>query len=398
MIIIKNGGKVMENFNFTNRTKIIFGKGEENNIGKHLQGNVKKVLIHYGGGYLEESRILNRITKSLMDYQIDYVTLDGVVPNPRLSLVNKGRKICRDENVDFILAVGGGSAIDSSKAIAMAAEYDGDVWDFYVGKEEPKKALRVGVVLTIPGAGSEMSESSIITNEANNLKYGVDSPVIVPEISVLNPELCMTLPSHLVASGIADILAHLFERYFTTTETSIANDYLLEGAMRAVIDIGIKIMTEPTNYDYYAELMWLATMAHNGSLDRGRTSDWGSHRIEHEISALYDIIHGKGMAIVFPAWMEYVKKENLDRFSRLAIEVFRVDNKNFSKLELANMAIEETKLFFEKLGLNLSLTAAKIPTDKFEDMADKALGKSKFIGRFKKLNKEDIINILQLAK
>ncbi len=388
----------MENFNFANRTKIIFGKGEENNIGKHLQGNVKKVLIHYGGGYLEESGILNRIIKSLMDYQIDYITLDGVVPNPRLSLVNKGRNICRNENVDFILAVGGGSAIDSSKAIAMAAEYDGDVWDFYVGKEEPKKALRVGVVLTIPGAGSEMSESSIITNEVNNLKYGVDSPVIVPEISVLNPELCMTLPSHLVASGIADILSHLFERYFTTTETSIANDYLLEGAMRAIIDIGIKIMTEPKNYDYYAELMWLATMAHNGSLDRGRTSDWGSHRIEHEISALYDIIHGKGMAIVFPAWMEYVKKENLDRFSRLAIEVFRVDNNNFSKLELANMAIEETKLFFEKLGLNLSLTAAKIPTDKFEAMADKALGKSEFIGRFKKLNKEDIINILQLAR
>ena len=228
----------MENFNFANRTKVIFGKGEENNIGKHLQGNVKKVLIHYGGGYLEESGILNRIIKSLMDYQIDYITLDGVVPNPRLSLVNKGRNICRNENVDFILAVGGGSAIDSSKAIAMAAEYDGDVWDFYVGKEEPKKALRVGVVLTIPGAGSEMSESSIITNEVNNLKYGVDSPVIVPEISVLNPELCMTLPSHLVASGIADILSHLFERYFTTTETSIANDYLLEGAMRAIIDIG----------------------------------------------------------------------------------------------------------------------------------------------------------------
>lgn len=388
----------MENFNFTNKTKIIFGKGEESNIGRHLQGNVKKVLIHYGGEYLEKSGILDRITKSLMDSQIDYVTLDGVVPNPRLSLVNKGKGICRDENVDFILAVGGGSAIDSSKAIAMAAEYDGDVWDFFTGREEPKKALRVGVVLTIPGAGSEMSESSIITNEANNLKYGVDSPVIVPEISVLNPELCMTLPSNLLASGVADILSHLFERYFTTTETSIANDYLLEGAMRAVIDIGIKIMTEPKNYDYYAELMWLATMAHNGSLDRGRTSDWGSHRIEHEISALYDITHGKGMAIVFPAWMEYVKEENLDRFSRLATEVFKVDNDSFSKLELADMAIEGTKVFFEKLGLNLSLTASQIPTDKFEDMADKALGKSEFIGRFKKLNKEDIINILQLAK
>ena len=388
----------MDNFNFINKTKIVFGKGEESNIGKYLQGHAKKVLIHYGGGYLEESGILDRIIQSLEGSKIDYITLDGVVPNPRLSLVYRGREICRDEKVDFVLAVGGGSAIDSSKAIAMAAEYDGDVWDFFTGMEEPQKALKVGVVLTIPGAGSEMSESSIITNEVDNLKYGVDSPVIVPEISILNPELCMTLPSNLIASGVADILSHLFERYFTTTKTSIVNDYLLEGAMRAVLDIGRKIMGDPKNYNYYAELMWSATMAHNGSLDRGRTSDWGSHRIEHEISALYDITHGKGMAIVFPAWMEYVKNENLDRFSRLATEVFKISSHSFTKLELADQAIEETRRYFKELGLELSLTSAKVPTDKFADMADKALGKSKFIGRFKRLNREDIISILQLAK
>lgn len=386
----------MENFVFKSGTRIVFGKNAENTAGEYIAKYSRKVLIHYGGDYLKEFGILDRIIKSLEKNGIDYVVLDGVVPNPRLSLVYEGIKICKEENIDFVLAIGGGSAIDSSKAIALGAKYDGDVWDFYSGKATPKSALKVGTVLTIPGSGSEMSESSIITNEEKDLKCGIDCELIVPEFSILNPEMCYTIPPYLMSCGIADILSHLFERYFTTTKSSVLSDHLLEGAMKAVLEVGPKIKKDPKNYDYCSEIMWLATVSHNGMLDAGRVSDWGSHRIEHEISALYDITHGAGMAIVFPAWMKYVKNENMERFEQLATRVFGVPNGE-DKQAIVDSGIARLEEFFKSLGLKTTLTEAGVPVDRFEEMALKAIGNSEFVGRFKQLKKDDIVEILKLA-
>lgn len=386
----------MENFVFKSGTRIVFGKNSENTVGEYIAKYSRKVLIHYGGDYLKEFGILDRIIKSLEKNGIEYVVLDGVVPNPRLSLVYEGIKICKEENIDFVLAIGGGSAIDSSKAIALGAKYDGDVWDFYSGKATPKSALKVGTVLTIPGSGSEMSESSIITNEEKNLKCGIDCELIVPEFSILNPEMCYTIPPYLMSCGIADILSHLFERYFTTTKSSVLSDHLLEGAMKAVLEVGPKIKKDPKNYDYCSEIMWLATVSHNGMLDAGRVSDWGSHRIEHEISALYDITHGAGMAIVFPAWMKYVKNENMERFEQLATRVFGVPNGE-DKQAIVDIGIARLEGFFKSLGLKTTLTEAGVPVDRFEEMALKAIGGSEFVGRFKQLKKDDIVEILKLA-
>ncbi|GAA0180402.1 iron-containing alcohol dehydrogenase [Clostridium sediminicola] len=386
----------MENFTFKSATKIIFGKDAENTVGEHVIKHSRKVLIHYGGDYLKEFGILDRIIKSLEKNGVECVVLDGVVPNPRLSLVYKGIEICKKENIDFVLAIGGGSAIDSSKAIALGTKYDGDVWDFYSGKATPKEALKVGTILTIPGSGSEMSESSIITNEEKNLKCGIDCELIVPEFSILNPEMCYTIPPYFMSCGIADILSHLFERYFTPTKSSVLSDYLLEGAMKAILEVGPKMKKEPKNYDNCAEIMWLATVSHNGMLDAGRITDWASHRIEHEISALYDITHGAGMAIIFPAWMKYVKNVNIDRFVQLATRVFGVENENNKEIvvEKGIACLEE---FFKSLGLKITLTEAGIPVDRFEEMEIKAIGNSDHIGNFKQLKKGDIVEILKLA-
>lgn len=386
----------MQNFECKLGTRVVFGKGRENEVGKYVARCSKKVLIHYGGDYLKEYGILDRITKSLEEENIGYVILDGVVPNPRLSLVKEGIKICREQDIDFILAIGGGSAIDSSKAIALGTMYDGDVWDFYTGEATPKEALKVGVVLTIPGSGSEMSESSIITNEKENLKYGIDTEVIVPEFAILNPEMCYTIPPYLLSCGIADTLTHLFERYFTPTKNVVITDYLIEGAMKALIEIGPKLKKDPKNYDYCAEFMWIATIAHNGTMDVGRASDWGSHRIEHEISALYDVTHGGGMAIIYPAWMKYVKNQDVDRFNQLATRVFGVTNSD--KEETADLGIQKVEEFFRILGLKTTLTEADIPLDRFEEMAKKAVGEAGSIGRFKKLDVKDIIEVLNIAK
>lgn len=388
----------MLDFQYKSATKIVFGKGKENEVGKHLKEHGSKILLHHPGGVLEELGVIERVKKSLSENNIEYVELSGVVPNPRLSLVYEGIDICKKENIDMILAVGGGSAIDSSKAIAMGAVYDGDVWDFFAGKSEPKEALKIATILTIPGSGSEMSESSIISNEELKLKSGVDSPVIVPEFSILNPEMCQTIPKRLLAAGIADILSHLLERYFTPTKGLYLSDYLLEGAMKSIMEVGPKLLEDPKNYDLCSEFMWTATVSHNGILDTGRASDWGSHRIEHEISAFYDVTHGAGMAIIFPAWMKYVMNKDIERFARMATNVFDIEKTNKSSEELAKEGISAMEEFFKSLGLSTSLIESEIPCDRFEEMAAKAVGSAGHVGRFMEITKDDIVNILELAK
>lgn len=389
----------MENFNFKSSTRLVFGKDTHEETGKYVKEYSKKILVHYegDGALIKKLGIYDKVIKSLEENGIEYVTLGGVVPNPRLSLVYEGIKICKENGIDFILAIGGGSVIDSAKAISLGTAYEGDVWDFFTGKNEPKDSMKVGVVLTIPGSGSEMSESSIISNEELSMKCVCDTEKNFPVFSILDPQVCFTIPPYLMACGVTDIMSHLMERYFSQAENTELSDALLEAAMRTVVEFGPKIMAEPKNYNNTAQIMWSATVAHNGMIACGRIADWSSHRIEHEISAIYDITHGAGMAIVFPAWMKYVNEENLAVFENFAVKVFGVE-KSENKKETALKGIAKLEEFFKSLGLKTSLSESGIGEENFEIMAEKALGGSETLGRFKKLTKEDIVNILKISK
>jgi len=298
----------MNNFTFYSPTYFVFGKDQENEAGKYVRrfgGN--KVLIHYGGGSVVRSGLLDRVKASLQKEGIGFVELGGVKPNPRSGLVYEGIDLCRKEKIDFILAVGGGSTIDSAKAIAAGVVYDGDFWDFYQGKAVTK-ALPIGTILTISAAGSEGSPDTVITHENGMFKRGASGEALRPAFSILNPALTQTLPPYQIACGITDIMAHLFERYFTTTEEVEVTDRMIEGLLLTMIKEAPRVIRDPNNYQAQANIMWAGMMAHNNSCGVGRTQDWASHNIEHELSALYDCAHGAGLAVVFPAWMTYNMK------------------------------------------------------------------------------------------
>lgn len=386
----------MENFNFKNTTKIIFGKNSWENLEENIK-NFKKILIHYenDGQLIKKLGIYDKVIETLKKNRINFIELGKVIPNPDISLVYEGIDICKENKVDFILAIGGGSVIDSAKAISLGAVYDGDVWDFFKGVGTPKNSLGIGTILTIPGSGSEMSESTIINDNKRNLKCVCDSEYNFPIFSILNPEVCYTIPHHLMACGVADIISHMMERYFSQSKDVALTDMLLESAMRAIIEFGPKVLENPKDYNNCSQIMWGATIAHNGMISSGKIADWSSHRIEHEISALYNLTHGAGMAIIFPAWMKYVKNENINIFAQFAKNVFYIKEDNKEKAaELGIQALEE---FFLSLNLKIHLADYNINSENFEIMAEKALGSSETLGRFKKLNKTDIINILSLS-
>lgn len=387
----------MENFNFKNTTKIIFGKNALENLDENLK-NYKKILLHYegDGALIKKLGIYEEVTKILKEKNIDFMELGGVIPNPDISLVYEGIKICKNENIDFILAIGGGSVIDSGKAISLGAVYEDDIWDFFTGKTEPKRTLGLGTILTIPGSGSEMSESAIVSHNKKNLKCVCDSEYNFPVFSILNPEVCYTIPKHLMACGVADIISHMMERYFSKSENVQLNNGLLESAMRIIIEFGPKILENPKDYNNCAQIMWGATIAHNGMIGAGKIADWSSHRIEHEISALYGITHGAGMAIIFPRWMEYVQGENIELFGQFARNVFGINENDNEKA--SGMGINALKNFFKNLGLKTKLSEYGIDNKNFEIMSEKALGGSETLGKLKSLNKNDIVNILELSK
>ena len=342
--------------------------------------------------------LYDRVVKSLKDAGLSIIELPGVKPNPRLSLVREGIEICRKQNIDFVLAVGGGSSIDSAKAIAMGTLYDGDVWDIFIGKHTPTKALPVGTVLTIPAAGSEASTASVITNEDGWYKIGFNSEIIYPRFSILNPELAFTVPKYQAACGAADIMAHLMERYFTKTKNVELTDRMIEAVMKTIINNIPKVLKEPRNYDAWAEIMWGGTIAHNNLLNTGRTGDWGSHAIEHEISAIYDVPHGAGLAVVFPAWMKYVYKTDLERFCQFAARVWNVDQSFFSPEDTVIEGISRFESFLSSIGLPVTLKQLGVTSDRLEEMADKATGGDRYtIGEFVRLKKSDVLNILNLA-
>lgn len=388
----------MENFVFSNPTKIIFGRGTEQRAGKETAAYSRKILLHYGAGSIKTSGLYDRVIASLKENNLEIVELAGVKANPVLSMVYEGIKICREQNIRFILAVGGGSVIDSAKAIAAGVVYEGDVWDFFNGKANVSKALPLGTILTIPAAGSEASTGSVITREDGMLKRAFNSVHVYPRFSILNPELAYTLPKYQVACGAVDIMAHLLERYFTNSHPVELTDRLIEGALKTMINYAPLVLDQPENYNAWAEFMWTGTVAHNNLLNTGRESDWGSHEIEHEISALYDLAHGAGLAMVFPAWMNYVYKHDVNRFVQFAVRVWNVENDYFDPEKIALEGIKRLDAFWQSLGLHTRISTAGIDNSRFEEMAAKCTNSGqKTVSNFVKLNQQDVLNIYKLA-
>lgn len=387
----------MKSFYYYNPTKLSFGRDSVDRLSKLLGDHHKNILLHYGGGSIKRSGLHERIMNILQEKDIEVFELSGVEPNPRLSLVKEGIQLCKTNEITFILAVGGGSVIDSAKAIAIGTLYDGDVWDFFMGKAKVRETLPVGVILTIPATGSESSPSTVVTKEDEALKKGVDSNLIRPEFAILSPELTLTLPDSLTFAGITDIISHVFERYFTQEENVELTDRLCEGVFKTAINNAYKLKENPSDFHARSEIMLSGTIAHSDILGIGRSEDWGSHRIGHEITALYGTRHGVTLSIIMPAWMKYVYKENPDRFLRFAVEVFGVSAQRKSSEEVALEGIVEFEKFLKDINMPLKLSEIGIGTDQFELMAKKCTNGGS-VGRFKELNEEDVINILNLAK
>jgi alcohol dehydrogenase YqhD (iron-dependent ADH family) len=388
----------MENFDFCNPTRILFGRGMEAEVGAQVARRSRRILLHFGGGTIRTTGLYDRVVASLSAAGVEWVELGGVRPNPRLSLVREGIALCRTHGLDFVLAVGGGSVIDSAKAIAMGVANDGDVWDFFAGTRQPTAALPVATVLTIPAAGSESSTSAVITNEDGWIKRGFNSELLYPVFSILNPELAFTLPAFQVACGAADILAHLMERYFTNARHVGFTDRLIEATMKTVIAQAPKVLAAPTDYDAWAELMWAGTIAHNNLLDTGRIGDWGSHDIEHEISGIYDVAHGAGLAVVFPAWMKHVLDHDLDRFVQWSVRVWNVEYDGFDREAVARAGIARLEAFFRSIGLGTTLGALGVGTDRIDEMARKATSNgATTVGQFVRLDTAGVAAVLRLA-
>jgi alcohol dehydrogenase len=390
---------IMNNFAFYSPTYFVFGKDEESKTGKLVKRfGGSKVLIHYGGGSVVRSGLLDSVKASLKEEGIEYVELGGVKPNPRSGLVYEGIDLCRKEKVDFVLAVGGGSAIDSSKAIAAGTVYDGDFWDYYQGKPVDK-ALPIGTILTIAAAGSEGSPDSVITNENGMYKRGASGEAFRPAFSILNPALTQTLPAYQTACGVTDIMAHLFERYFTTTEEVETTDRMIEGLLLAMVHEAPRVIEDPNNYQARANIMWAGMMAHNNSVGVGRAQDWASHDIEHELSAVYDCAHGAGLAVVFPAWMTHNMKHDINRFAQLAVRVWGCQMDFAHPENTAKAGIAALKQFLKSMGMPLSFAELGAREEDIEKMAHTACygnGRKGAVGGFVKLHENDVANIYRL--
>ena len=390
----------MNNFTFYSPTYFVFGKDQENHAGQYVKrfgGN--KVLLHFGGGSVVRSGLLARVKASLEKEGLSCVELGGAKPNPRSGLVYEGIALCRKENVDFVLAVGGGSTIDSAKAIAAGAVYDGDFWDFYCGKPV-EKALPVGTVLTIAAAGSEGSPDSVITKEEGMLKRGASGEALRPVFSILNPALTQTLPAYQTACGVTDIMAHLFERYFTNTKDVEVTDRVIEGLLMTMIHEAPKVIKNPDDYQSRANIMWAGMLAHNNCCGVGRDQDWASHCIEHELSALYDCAHGAGLAVIFPAWMQYNMNHDVMRFAQLASRVWGCPMDSQHPEITAQQGIQALRQFLRSIGMPLTLKEVGGKEEDIPYLAHTAAygnGNGGTLGGFVVLKEEDIAGIYRLA-
>ncbi|MGA2764164.1 MAG: iron-containing alcohol dehydrogenase [Spirochaetia bacterium] len=386
----------MENFTFVNTTKIMFGRAAEDGVGGEVKPFSTKVLLHFGKESIRKSGLFDRICRSLEKEGIRHVELGGVVPNPRLSLVREGIRLCRENKLDFILAVGGGSVIDSAKAIAAGVPYGGDVWDFYLRKATIASALPIGAVVTIPAAGSESSFGSVITNEEGSYKRDALSEHMRPRFAILNPELTFTLPPWQTACGAADIMSHVMERYFTNARAVEFTDRLCEATLKTIIHHAPRVLKDPKDYDSRAEIMWAGTVAHNDLLSTGRIGDWGSHMIEHELSAIYDIAHGAGLAVVFPAWMKRVYAHNVARFAQFAERVWNVEYCFEDPARTALEGIRRMEVFFREIGLPVTLKELGVKDDRLQEMARKCTERGP-VGNFVKMGRDEVLEVYRLA-
>ncbi|MBN2879720.1 MAG: iron-containing alcohol dehydrogenase [Clostridia bacterium] len=386
----------MINFEYSQPTNIIFGKGTHKQIGMKVAEYAKNILIVYGSERIKKDGLLGEIEQSLKDAGVEYTLLGGVKPNPRLSLVYKGIDICREKNIELVLAVGGGSPIDSAKAIAVGAKYSGDVWDLYLEKDSFEQALPVATILTIAAAGSEASTGSVITNDETGYKRAYNSECVIPVFSILNPELTCSVPKYQTVCGAADIMMHDIERYFTNVQDVDITDRLCEAVLLSVMENAPKAIEAPGDYELRANIMWAGTIAHNNLLSTGRIGDWSSHGMGHEIGAMFDVAHGATLSIMCPAWMKYVYKHDIARFKKFAVRVMGANEEGYTDEEIALQGIENLKKFFASLGLPVSLGEVGVGAESIEKMAEKCtlLGN---IGNFVSLDKNDIEKIYNLA-
>ncbi|KMN45849.1 iron-containing alcohol dehydrogenase [Bacillus sp. LK2] len=386
----------MQNFVFRNPTKLIFGKGQLEQLKTEIPQFGKKVLLVYGGGSIKRNGIYDNVISILKDINAEVFELTGVEPNPRLSTVKKGIQICKDNGVEFILAVGGGSVIDCTKAIAAGSKYDGDVWDIVTKKAFASEALPFGTVLTLAATGSEMNAGSVITNWATNEKYGWGSPVTFPQFSILDPVHTASVSRNQTIYGMVDIMSHVLEQYFHHGTNTELQDRYCESILKTVIETAPKLLNDLESYEHRETILYCGTMALNGILAMGVRGDWATHNIEHAVSAVHDIPHGGGLAILFPNWMKHVVDENVNRFKQFAIRVFNVESDGKTDKEIAIAGIEALRQFWTSIEAPVTLADYGIGENEIDLMADKAMAYGEF-GNFKKLNKDDVLEIYKAS-
>ena len=393
----------MKDFNYYAPTEVVFGENSEEQVAalvKKYGGT--KVLVHYGGKSAERSGLLDKICGLLTEGGIAFKKLGGVVPNPRLSLVHEGIKLCREEGIDFILAVGGGSVIDSSKAIAYGVPYEGEVWDFYLGKDKATKMLPVACVLTIPAAGSEMSEASVITNEDGDVKLGYSNNLSRPKFAIMNPKRTFTLPPYQTAAGVTDMMMHTMERYFTKDDDMDLTTDIAETMLRSMKDAIFAVLKNPEDYRYRAQIMWGGSLMHNGLTGCGVTEDWATHQLEHELSGMFDVTHGAGLAAIWPSWARYVMHENLSRFVRFAVNVMDIPNDFTDPEGTALKGIEAMERFYHAIGMPINikeLIGKDITDEEIKEMTRKCSRNYQHTcGQLKVLKAEDMENIYKMAR
>jgi alcohol dehydrogenase YqhD (iron-dependent ADH family) len=386
----------VKSFEFYNPTKLIFGKGKLDTLKTEVPKYGKHILLVYGGGSIKRSGLYDNVNAILKEIGAQVTELSGVDPNPRLSTVHKGVALCRENNIELILAVGGGSVIDCAKAIAVGAKYDGDMWDFVERKTTPKDALPLGTVLTIAATGSEMNGGSVISNEETKEKMGWGSPYAYPAFSILDPVNTFTLPKDQTVYGMVDMMSHVLEHYFHTEENTPVQDGFCETILRTVIDTAPRLINNLENYEDRSTIMYCGTMALNGMLNMGYAGDWATHNIEHAVSAVYDIPHGGGLAILFPSWMKYNLSTNPERFKKLAINVFGIDPAGKSAEQVGEEGIQALRDFWISIGAPSRLADYDIDDSQIGIMAEKTVRFGPF-GNFRKLNKEDVVEIYKMS-
>ena len=386
----------MNNFVFHNPTKIIFGEDSVDKLAEEINQYGKNILLCYGQSSIKRIGLYDKVIDQLESIDANVYELSGIEPNPKLSSVHEGVEICKKHDIDMILAVGGGSTIDAAKGIAVGAKYSGDVWDFYKTDKTIEAALPLSTILTLPATGTEMNGNSVVTNWETNEKLDIYSPHVFPKFSILDPKVTYTIPKEHTANGIIDIIIHVCEQYFSPTENTPLQDSFSESIIKTVIENTYKVLEDPNNYDARANIMWSGTWANNHLIGMGKVQDWASHMIEHEVSAISDVTHGAGLAVIHPRWMKYVVENNVDKFKKFAVRIWDIDPSGHSDLEVAQKGIDKLAAFYKGMGAPVYLEELAVGEEDISVMAENATRHGE-IGGLKKLNQKDVEDIFKMC-